>query len=79
MTADEFRKWLKAKDPTPNMLPNGTSAQEALDILAEHFLGNYRIDGYPAKVEQANSEVVCRILELYPRGKIRRIKSHYDY
>lgn len=47
MTADEFRKWLKAKDPTPNMLPNGTSAQEAVDILAEHFLGTIGLTAIP--------------------------------
>jgi hypothetical protein len=68
----------KAKAPE-NMLPNGTTAEEAVNILAEHFLGKIVIDGYPATQEQWNTEVVAEILRIYPRGSIRKIKQRYFY
>ena len=76
MTAEEFGRLNKAKCPE-NMLPNGTDAQEAVDILAKHFLGKPIIQGYPATNVQWNTEVIATILEMYPRGSIRRIRPRF--
>ena len=72
MTAKEF---IKKKWPEGEILPDMTTAQEALDILADHFLGheNTIIQGYSATVGQWNTEVVAAMLARYPSGKIRRI------
>lgn len=70
MTHEEFAKTLF--DSPDEMLPKGTSAQDAIDILAEHFLGEYIVN-YPASPEQWNSEVVYEILRRFPSGKFRRI------
>lgn len=72
MTYKEFANTLFDKG-SDNILPKGTAAQKAVDILAEHFLGEYIIDGYPCTTDQWNSEVVFEILRLFPQGKIRRI------
>lgn len=73
MTHKEFASYNRSK------YPNGIDPQEAVHILAEHFLGDYVIEGYPASGAQWNSEVVYKILQLYPRGSIRKIKKHYTY
>lgn len=60
---------------TGNIFPKGITAEEAVLILQDHFLGN--IDGsiaYPASTEQIYSEIVGAILESYPAGKIKRIR-----
>ena len=73
MTHKEFAATLF--DSPDEMLPKGTKAQTAVDILADHFLGheNTIIMGYSASTAQWNSEVVHEILRRYPSGSIRRI------
>lgn len=73
MKAEEFAKTLYEEGQW--LLPKGTDAQTAVDILADHFLGhdNTIIMGYSATNAQWNSEVVLAILRRYPQGKIRRI------
>ena len=72
MNHKEFEKIIY--NSPDELLPRGTDAQTCLNILAEHFLGYTRIDGYPASQNQWNSEVTYEILRRYPSGKIRRIK-----
>ena len=72
MKAEEFLARIR-NDPEENIFPKGTDAQEALNILIEHFLGNdwYVVD--PLGVSQVNSVAVVEILQKYPSGSIRRI------
>ena len=53
------------------LLPKGIEAQKALEILAEHFLGDYIIT-YPGTQTQWNAEVTAQILYQYPNKKISR-------
>lgn len=55
------------------LFPDGTDAQKALEILVDHFLGEFVIT-YPGNTKQWNSEAVAEILRQYPEGKLRRIK-----
>jgi len=72
MTAEEFKiRCFQNRDPH-EMLPDGTDAQVALEILAKHFLEDFILH-YPASTSQWNSEVVYAILNRYPSGCIRRI------
>jgi hypothetical protein len=66
--AEDFRKTIIGKD---GYLP--TNAQEGLNILMKHFLGNdwYVVD--PIRNDQVNSVVIYEILKKYPSGKFRRI------
>lgn len=71
MTAEEFKKLLF--DSPDEMLPNGTDAQTALEIIAQHFLSEPLILNYPGSIEQWNSEVVYEILRRYQSGRVRII------
>ena len=75
-TEEEFYKMKREyHSEIRNMFPKGITAEEAVLILQDHFLGN--IDGaiaYPASTKQIYSEIVGAILESYPAGKIRRIR-----
>lgn len=62
--------------PKDEMLPKGTDAQKALNILVKHFLGNFIIS-YSGSQQQWNSEAVAEILLKYPKGAIRKIKDRY--
>ena len=72
MKAEEFLERIR-NDPKENLFPKGTDAQEALNILIAHFLGNdwYIVD--PLSVSQVNSVAVLEILQKYPSGSIRMI------
>lgn len=72
----EFCKTCYEGLPKDEMLPNGTDAQKALNILVKHFLGNFIIS-YSGSQQQWNSEAVAEILLKYPQGKIRKIKGRY--
>lgn len=76
MTAEEFKELLF--DSPNEMLPNGTDAQTALEIVARHFLNESLILSYPGSIEQWNSEVVYEILRKYPSGRIRLIPKRHD-
>lgn len=58
-----------------------TSDKEGLDILIEHFLGDY-YSVNPISREQFNTEAICMILEKYQKkekisfkGIVRKIKG----
>lgn len=72
MKAEEFFARIR-NDIEENIFPKGTDAQEALNILIEHFLGDdwYIVD--PLGVSQVNSVAVLEILQKYPSGSIRII------
>ena len=65
MNHKEFEKTIY--NSPDELLPRGTDAQTCLNILAEHFLGHTRIDGYPASQNQWNSEVTYEILRKYQK------------
>lgn len=73
----DVKDFVKNKWVEGELLPLMTDAEEALDILADHFLGheNTIIQGYSATVGQWNTEIVAAILARYPSGKIRRIRK----
>lgn len=75
-TEEEFYEMEREyRRETGNFFPKGITAEEAVLILQDHFLGN--IDGeiaYPASTEQIYAEIVSAVLKRYPAGKIRRIR-----
>ena len=77
MTYTEFCEKCFNDRTSNEMLPDGTSDEEALDILIKHFLGDFIVYGYPCGHTQYNSEAIAEILRLYPQGSIRRIKPRY--
>lgn len=72
MKVEEFRAHIR-HDREDSIFPRGTDAQEALNILIKHFLGEdwYVVD--PLSVSQVNSVAVLEILQKYPSGSIRMI------
>lgn len=72
MKAEEFVECILL-NRIENCFPRGTDAQEALNILIKHFLGEdwYVVD--PLSVSQVNSVAVLEILQKYPSGSIRMI------
>ena len=68
MTYEEF---CKTQFDGENLFPKGIDAQEAINILWNHFLGNYYLS-YPANNNQANAEFVGYMLEKYPKPKKKR-------
>mgnify|MGYP005780758093 CR=1 FL=1 len=72
MTAKEFLEITYEKNKQEwkdDIFPPPTNAQEGLDILIKHFLGD---DWYCISTnnEQANTEAIYEILQKYPRKKI---------
>ena len=69
MTYEEFSKTQFDGD---SILPKGIEAQEAINILWDHFIGeNYYIN-YPASNNQANAEFVGYMLYKYRKPKKHR-------
>ena len=78
MKCEEFaRKCFENRQPD-ELLPEGTSAQEALKILVEHFIGEFIID-YSGSIEQWNSEAVYEVLRQYPEGKLCIVPKRRKY
>lgn len=46
--------------------PPPTPAQEAVNILIEHFLGNDWYSTMPMGAKQVNTQAICEILDKYP-------------
>ena len=65
MTYSEFAS-RKACNPKENIFPKGTEATEALDILADHFLGDWCCSVPMYCTEQIITEIVGEILRRYP-------------
>lgn len=70
---DKWLESMKRESPKYGILPPPTEAQEALNVLTEHFLGEswYVVD--PLCTRQVNTVALCEILKKYPSGKFRRI------
>ena len=70
MDKNEFKKTMSNKGAYPSL-----NAQEGLNILMKHFLGEnwYVVD--PIHNDQVNAVLVYEILEKYPSGKFRRIRK----
>ncbi len=84
MTRDDFLDIVYEKHGDKyGLMPPPTTDKEGLDILIDHFLGDY-YSVNPISREQFNTEAICRILEQYPGKKekcgpikrlIKRIKK----
>lgn len=73
MKAEEFMKIQRRKvDKDYGICPPPTKAQEGLDILISHFLGDDWYTAMPMDVEQTNTQAICEILEKYPVKEGRR-------
>lgn len=80
MTKEEFCKELydtNGDEWKNSIIPPPLDAQRAVDILSDHFLGDFYVN-YSAGDKQINSEVVACILERYPNPK-NKFRSNCDY
>ena len=66
MTYEEF---CKSQFDGDNLFPKGIDAQEAINILWNHFLGESYYINYPASNNQANAEFVGYMLDKYRKPK----------
>ena len=66
MTYEEF---YKSQFDGDNLFPKGIEAQEAINILWNHFLGKDYYINYPASNNQANAEFVGYMLDKYRKSK----------
>lgn len=74
MKKEDFAKKCFENRSKDEMLPDGTNAQEGLEILIKHFLGyEYIVTGYSCGTAQWNSEAIYTVLNRYPEGSIRKI------
>jgi len=69
MTPEDFKQYMKDRTGSTDygICPPPLSAQEALDILTTHFLGNDWCVTTPCCTEQVNTEAVHDILWSYPK------------
>lgn len=64
MKVEQFLKKQHEKDSKDyGLCPVPTDAQEALNLLAKHFLGDDWYVAMPMGAEQVNTEIVCEILQ----------------
>jgi len=78
MDSEEFRKiMLEISDKDYGMCPPPIDAQEGLNFLIKHFLGQDWYVTIPISQKQVNSEAIYQILEKYPKKKllIERIRQ----
>ena len=70
MKAEEFSKQLfENSDKDYGIFPPPTDAQEGLDILITHFLGENWYTTLSICNAQVNSEAIYEILRIYPNGE----------
>ena len=69
---DFCRKCFEGTDKD-EMFPNGTNAQEGLEILVKHFLGYTPIVNYSCGATQWNSEAIGDVLRKYPEGTWHKV------
>lgn len=75
MDAERFRNMALAKaDRDYGMCAPPTKAQEGLNILIDHFLGEDWYTVMPVGAEQVNTEAIYQILKSYPKKKSLREK-----
>lgn len=78
MRAEKFRNLVDLKTNIDDrMCPPSIKAQEALNILTKHFLGENWYIVSPMHTEQVNVEAVYEILQKYPmwRDKKEKLKE----
>jgi len=74
MDAEKFRKQLNENsDKDYGLCCPPTEAQEAVNILIKHFLGEDWFVSFPMCAEQVNSEAVYEILKENKKGLLSRI------
>lgn len=70
INAEEFIKYeLEKSDKDYGLCPPPTNAQEGLDILIKHFLGDDWCSLLPVSQEQVNTEAIYEILYKYSKKK----------
>lgn len=75
MKADDFLEEVYHKqDKDYGLCAPPTNAQDGLNTLMNHFLGEDWYTTCSMHNEQVNTEAIYEILKRYPKGKIRRIK-----
>jgi hypothetical protein len=71
MEADKFKKIVLDKsDKDYGLCPPPIEAQEGLDVLIGHFLGESWYTTMPLSQQQVNTEAIYNILSLYPKRKL---------
>ena len=74
MKAEKFKKLIHSKSNKDyGLCPPPIEAQEALNILIEHFLGEDWYVVMPVSTEQVNAEAVYEILRKNQGGLIKKI------
>lgn len=74
MKAEEFRKQLlKNSDTDYGLCCPPTKAQDGLNILITHFLGENWYTTTPMNGEQVNSEAIYEILKQNEKGFLSRV------
>lgn len=70
MEAEKFKQMtLDKSKKSYGMCPPPTKAQDGLNILINHFLGEDWYMTMPVSQEQVNTEAIYNILSLFPRKK----------
>ena len=69
MNAEEFKKQLLNDSKDYGLCPPPTNAQDGLNILIDHFLGEDWYSTMPMSQEQVNSEAIYEILQKTSKNK----------
>ena len=68
-------EWLKEHDEKGNILAPSMDAQTAVNFLCDYLLGEDFCIMYPASTGQANTEIVCEILQKYSKRLRKEIRA----
>lgn len=73
MDSEDFKKYVLDRDGKDyGLCPPPIGAQEGLNILVNHFLGEDWYISLPVCQQQANTEAIYEILRKYPKKKSLR-------
>lgn len=67
--------WLKEHWDKDNILAPCMDAQTAVNFLCDYLLGDDFCIMYPATNDQANTEIVCEILQKYSKRLRKEIRA----
>lgn len=70
--------WLEEHNDKLNTLAPSMDAQTAVNFLCEYLLGEDFYIPYPANRGQANTEIVCEILEKYSKRFRKEIRKRKE-
>lgn len=75
ITAMNIIEWLKEHGEKDNILAPSMDAQTAVNFLCDYLLGDDFCIMYPASNGQANTEIVCEILQKYSKRLRKEIRA----